>query len=120
MKRTNHKPVLRAVIGSFVIACGAIPASVAMFKAAYADVSDPHFALLFFISCCLGLLGIVTALGATAGFCDWAQLYIASLEERSNVQDEPHVQIIYVRHGNTYVPVRLSDDEVIPVNRRLR
>jgi hypothetical protein len=32
------------------------------------------------------------------------------------------VRIVYVRHGNTYVPVRLpdTDDDVIPVERRLR
>ena len=117
---TNHKPLLRAVIGCFVIACASLPASVAMFKLTYTNVSDAHFALYFFVSCCLGFLGVMTALSTLAGFCDWAQLYIASLEERSKVQDEPHVQIIYVRHGNTYVPVHMSDDEVIPVNRWLR
>jgi hypothetical protein len=120
MQRTDHKPVLRAVIGCFVIACISLPASVGMFKVTYSDVSDAHFALYFFITCCLGVLGFMTAMGAIIGFFDWGELYITSLEERSKAQDESNVQIVYVRQGNTYVPVRMPDDEVIPVNRRLR
>jgi hypothetical protein len=33
---------------------------------------------------------------------------------------EADVQVVYLRRGNTLIPVRVSDDEVIPVNRRLR
>jgi hypothetical protein len=33
---------------------------------------------------------------------------------------EADVQVVYVRQGNTIIPVQVSRDDVIPVNRRLR
>jgi hypothetical protein len=33
---------------------------------------------------------------------------------------EADVQVVYLRQGNTIIPVHISGDDVIPVNRRLR
>jgi hypothetical protein len=122
MKRTNHRPMLAAAIGCFIIALASIPASVALFKLTFSGrVSDEHFAMFFFIACCLAVLGFVTALSTIGAFFDWGELFIQSLEERSEVDySQADVQIVYVRQGNTYVPVRVSRDNVIPVERRLR
>jgi hypothetical protein len=124
MRRTNHKPALMLLIACFAVAVASLPASVGLFKLTFSGrISDEHFAMFFFIACCLAVLGFVAGIMTIPVFFEWGNLFLTSMEERgeiSNGKPEVDVQIVYVRQGNTYIPVRVSADDVIPVERRLR
>jgi hypothetical protein len=123
MRRTNHRPALMLLLGCFATAAAALPASVGLFKLTFSgNVSDEHFAMYFFIACCLAVLGFVAGLMTIPVFFEWGNLFLTSMEERGEIsssQAEVEMHIVYVRQGNTYVPVRVPVDEV-PINRRLR
>ncbi len=80
---TNHVPMLIAAIGCFLVALISIGSAVALFQYTFSGLPPARFAMFFFASSCLAILGFASGAGTIGAFFDWGELFITSLEERS-------------------------------------